>query len=168
MNATIWRRKMREVYVGNLAMTVVNEHVLAEVFNSALGELCDDPRSAPPVVQVNMSPDMKYAFVEMRTHELSDAAMHLDGVELCGRVMKVGRPKGWTPDVAKTCAENPAAEGAAAHAAARKYAGEDVDVVSDQTVSFPLPNTQIPPKCGPNTDQPPTTHPGYRGERRDE
>jgi hypothetical protein len=92
---------------------------------------------------------MKYAFVEMRTHELSDAAMHLDGVELCGRVMKVGRPKGWTPDVAKTCAENPAAEGAAAHAAARKYAGEDVDVVSDQTVSLP---SQIP-KYHPNADQ---------------
>ena len=27
------------VYVGNLAMNVVNEHILAEVFNSALGEL---------------------------------------------------------------------------------------------------------------------------------
>jgi hypothetical protein len=29
------------------------------------------------------------------TDALSDAAQHLDGVELCGRVMKVGRPKGW-------------------------------------------------------------------------
>ena len=125
MNAAIWRRKMREVYVGNLAMNVVNEHILAEVFNSALGELCDNPRGAPPVVQVNMSTDMKYAFVEMRTHALSDAAMHLDGVELCGRVMKVGRPKGWTPDVAKQCAENPGAEDAAAAAAARRFNGEE-------------------------------------------
>ena len=125
MNAAIWRRKMREVYVGNLAMNVVNEHILAEVFNSALGELCDDPRGPPPVVQVNMSADNKYAFVEMRTHALSDAAMHLDGVDLCGRVMKVGRPKGWTPDVAKTCAENPGAENAAAAAAARRFSGEE-------------------------------------------
>ena len=125
MNAAIWRRKMREVYVGNLAMNVVNEHILAEVFNSALGELCDDPRGPPPVVQVNMSADNKYAFVEMRTHALSDAAMHLDGVDLCGRVMKVGRPKGWTPDVAKTCAENPGAEDAAAAAAARRFSGEE-------------------------------------------
>ena len=125
MNAAIWRRKMREGYVGNLAMNVVNEHILAEVFNSALGELCDNPRGAPPVVQVNMSTDMKYAFVEMRTHALSDAAMHLDGVELCGRVMKVGRPKGWTPDVAKQCAENPGAEDAAAAAAARRFNGEE-------------------------------------------
>ena len=125
MNAAIWRRKMREVYVGNLAMNVVNEHILAEVFNSALGELCDDPRGPPPVVQVNMSADNKYAFVEMRTHALSDAAMHLDGVDLCGRVMKVGRPKGWTPDVAKTCAENPGAEDAAAAAAAKRFSGEE-------------------------------------------
>ena len=125
MNAAIWRRKMREVYVGNLAMNVVNEHILAEVFNSALGELCDDPRGPPPVVQVNMSADNKYAFVEMRTHALSDAAMHLDGVDLCGRVMKVGRPKGWTPDVAKTCAENPGAEDAVAAAAARRFNGKE-------------------------------------------
>ena len=39
--------------------------------------------------------------------------------------MKVGRPKGWTQDVAKTCAENPGAEDAAAAAAARRFNGEE-------------------------------------------
>ena len=43
----------------------------------------------------------------------------------------------------------------AAHAAARKYAGEDVDVVSDQTVSFP---SQIP-KYHPITDETLTNYP---------
>ena len=87
-------RKQREVYVGNLAMGVVTEAMLAEVFDSALESLSPDD-ARPPVVGVQISPDGAYAFAEMRTEALSDAAMHLDGVELCGRAMRVGRPKGW-------------------------------------------------------------------------
>ena len=50
--------------------------------------------AGPPVVGVQIAPDGAYAFAEMRTEKLSDAAMHLDGVELCSRAMRVGRPKG--------------------------------------------------------------------------
>ena len=52
-------------------------------------------RRRTPVVGVQIAPDGAYAFAEMRTEKLSDAAMHLDGVELCSRAMRVGRPKGW-------------------------------------------------------------------------
>lgn len=87
-------RKQREVYVGNLAVGIVTEAMLAEVFDSALESLSPDD-AGPPVVGVQIAPDGAYAFAEMRTEKLSDAAMHLDGVELCGRAMRVGRPKGW-------------------------------------------------------------------------
>ena len=43
---------------------------------------------------MNMDGEGKYAFVEMRTEELASAALHLDKVELCGRSINVGRPKG--------------------------------------------------------------------------
>ena len=37
----------------------------------------------------------RFGFVEMRTEELATAAMQLDKVELCGRPINVGRPKGY-------------------------------------------------------------------------
>ena len=98
-------RRQRELYVGNLAMNLVTPEIVAEVFNSALSSLSDD--GLAPVVNVSMSMDGKFAFVEMRTEPLSDAAMHLDGVELCGRAMRVGRPKGWVPPPVDTAAAAP-------------------------------------------------------------
>jgi hypothetical protein len=37
----------------------------------------------------------RFGFVELRTEELAAAAMQLDKVELCGRSINVGRPKGY-------------------------------------------------------------------------
>ena len=37
----------------------------------------------------------RFGFVELRTEELAQAAMQLDKVELCGRSINVGRPKGY-------------------------------------------------------------------------
>ena len=37
----------------------------------------------------------RFGFVELRTEELSCSAMQLDKVELCGRAINVGRPKGY-------------------------------------------------------------------------
>lgn len=37
----------------------------------------------------------RFGFVEMRTEELATSAMALDKVELCGRNINVGRPKGY-------------------------------------------------------------------------
>jgi splicing factor U2AF subunit len=37
----------------------------------------------------------RFGFVEMRTEELASSAMALDKVELCGRNINVGRPKGY-------------------------------------------------------------------------
>ena len=111
---------------GNLAMNVVNEHILAEVFNSALGELCDNPRGrAASRAGEHVNRHEVRLRGDANARAVRRGEMHLDGVELCGRVMKVGRPKGWTPDVAKQCAENPGAEDAAAAAAARRFNGEE-------------------------------------------
>ncbi len=41
------------------------------------------------------SPAGRFGFVELRTEELAQAAMQLDKVELCGRSINVGRPKGY-------------------------------------------------------------------------
>ncbi|KAK9824055.1 hypothetical protein WJX72_007388 [[Myrmecia] bisecta] len=88
-------KKQREVYVGNLTIGVVNDLMLRELFNGALSHLVPDPVANPPVVSAQLDPSGRFGFVEVRTEELASAAMQLDKVELCGRHINVGRPKGY-------------------------------------------------------------------------
>ncbi|EIE26777.1 hypothetical protein COCSUDRAFT_64653 [Coccomyxa subellipsoidea C-169] len=88
-------KKQREVYVGNLTIGAVTDVMLRELFNGALAHLMPDPQLNPPVINVGMDPSGRFGFVEMRTEELATSGMALDKVELCGRNINVGRPKGY-------------------------------------------------------------------------
>lgn len=94
-NALIANKKQREVYVGNLTIGIVNADMLRELFNGALSSLVPDPVTNPPVVSVNMDASGRFGFVEMRSEELANAAMQMDKVELCGRHVNIGRPRGY-------------------------------------------------------------------------
>jgi hypothetical protein len=57
-----------------------------------------DPVASPPVTNVNMDNTGRFAFVEFRTEEMATRALEMDKVvELCGRAMNIGRPKGYVP-----------------------------------------------------------------------
>jgi splicing factor U2AF subunit len=86
-------KKQREVYAGNLTQGLVTAHLLTEFFNGALHPCSKDGQ--PPVISVSMNGDGKFSFIEMRTEELATLAMNLDKVELCGRQINVGRPRGY-------------------------------------------------------------------------
>jgi len=88
-------KKQREVYVGNLTIGVVTEMMIRELFNGALATLVPDPHTNPPVVNCQLDPTGRFAFVELRSEELATSAMSLDKVDLCGRSINVGRPKGY-------------------------------------------------------------------------
>mmetsp|Transcript_19298 Transcript_19298/g.58285 ORF Transcript_19298/g.58285 Transcript_19298/m.58285 type:complete len:391 (-) Transcript_19298:2914-4086(-) len=124
-------KKQREIYVGNLTIGVVTEQLLSDLFNAALIHLVPDaggnlpaPGTAtdfrnhpnPPVVAVRLDATGRFGFVEMRTEDLSFHAMALDKVDLCGRQINVGRPKGY---IEADAGPPPAAIGAAAAFAAQ-------------------------------------------------
>lgn len=88
-------KKQREVYVGNLAIGIITGEHLRELFNAVLALHVPDPVNNPPVINVNMDTSGRYGFVEMRSEELATTAMQLDKLELCGRPINVGRPKGY-------------------------------------------------------------------------
>eukprot|EP00887_Chlorella_sp_A99_P001501 scaffold8.g1501.t1 len=97
-------RKAREIYIGNLAIGIITQELLAEFFNQARGCRCvfasmvPDPTAQPPVVHINMDSTGRFAFVEFRYEEMVDKAVQMDKiVELGGRVMNIGRPKGYVP-----------------------------------------------------------------------
>jgi len=92
-------KKQREIYVGNLAQGIVTKDILEEFFNQALSHMVSDPVAYPPVIQVKMEGSGRFAFIELRTQEMAKQAMRMDKlVEIYGRKMNVGRPKGFIED----------------------------------------------------------------------
>lgn len=91
-------RKAREIYIGNLAIGIITQELLAEFFNQVFASMVPDPTAQPPVVHINMDSTGRFAFVEFRYEEMVDKAVQMDKiVELGGRVMNIGRPKGYVP-----------------------------------------------------------------------
>ena len=95
-------RKRREVYVGNLIQGVVTPNILADVFNAILKKvapkLCEREVAGNPVVNVIMDSQGSFGFAELRCFEMAQIALRFDKVDVCGRPMNVGRPKGYIED----------------------------------------------------------------------
>lgn len=93
-------RKQREIYIGNLAIGIITQELLKEFFDQVFAHMVPDPVSNPPVVNINMDTTGRFAFVEFRSEEMASKALEMDKVvELCGRSMNIGRPKGYVPPV---------------------------------------------------------------------
>jgi hypothetical protein len=90
-------RIQRTVYVGNLAQGVITNELLEEFFNQSLSHLVADPIATPPVNQVQIEGAAgRFAFVEFLSEEIATQALRMDQlVEIHGKVMNVGRPKGY-------------------------------------------------------------------------
>ncbi|KAI7840349.1 hypothetical protein COHA_006131 [Chlorella ohadii] len=91
-------RKQREVYIGNLAIGIITKDLLQEFWDQVFAHAVPDPVNNPPVANINMDPGGRFAFVEFQKEELASKALEMDRVvELCGRAMHIGRPKGYVP-----------------------------------------------------------------------
>ena len=89
-------KKQREVYVGNLSVGVVTQDTIRELFDTVMSQILPAATAAgPPVLNIVMDPSQKFGFVELRSEALATAAINLDKLELCGRPINVGRPKGY-------------------------------------------------------------------------
>lgn len=90
-------KKQREIYVGNLLQHVVSAQMIKDFFTQILQSLPSfDPSAGLPVVNVQMSGEGKFAFVELRDETLAATAISLfHDMELCGRKLHIGRPRGY-------------------------------------------------------------------------
>jgi len=90
-------KKQRELYVGNLPVGMVTPSALRDLFSQPLKTMPNFSEAAgQPVLNVDIAPDGKFAFVEFRDEEITQIALTLfDKMELCGRTLNVGRPRGY-------------------------------------------------------------------------
>ena len=90
------QKKQREIYVGNLMAGVTTTEVLKDLFNALMAQaLPHCVEHGEPVINVNMDASQKFGFVEFRTEEIATCALNLDKMDVAGRQMNIGRPKGY-------------------------------------------------------------------------
>ena len=102
-------RKQRELYVGNLPVGLINPAQLKELFRAPLmtmPNIAPEEEAGPLVNNVDIASDGKFAFVEFRDEPICTLALTLfDKMEVCGRALNVGRPRGFVdPNLPATAA----------------------------------------------------------------
>ena len=92
-------RDRRELYVGNLPVGMVNAQQLKELFRAPLltmPNIAPEESAGTLINNVDLSMDGKFAFVEFRDEAICTLALTLfDKMEVCGRSLNVGRPRGY-------------------------------------------------------------------------
>lgn len=90
----------RELFVGNLALHEVTEEVLRDKLRELLFSLPDYEAAYPGMPEPICSLEMRrngtrglFAFVEFLDDTIASTVQKLNGVELKGRPMRIGRPK---------------------------------------------------------------------------
>eukprot|EP01067_Filipodium_phascolosomae_P008370 Filipodium_phascolosomae@DN7095_c0_g1_i1.p1 len=97
--AALTNKKQREVYVGNLPIGMVTPQMLKELFTKPMTILPEfDPLLGPPVLNVDLGTEGRYAFVEFQSEKLATAALNtFQNLQLYGRQLSLGRPAGYVP-----------------------------------------------------------------------
>ena len=98
-------KEMRELFVGNVPASGVSDTVLKEFLNSAMRQVGLDNGPEDPIITCRMS--AKFSFIELRTPEISKAALSLNGIPFMGQCLKISRPSKYIgpPYQAKTWQE---------------------------------------------------------------
>lgn len=93
-------RHARRLYVGGIGE--VNETEITEFFNDVIDRALGERQEGGAVVSVYINRERHFAFVELRTIELTTACMNLDGVSFRGMPLKVRRPNDYNPATVPT------------------------------------------------------------------
>jgi hypothetical protein len=92
-------KAMRELYVGNLPAGITAAQ-LVQFLNQVAQAVKVNQLPGEPILSATMGGGGLFAFVEFRTAEEAANGLKLNGVELLGCQLKVGRPKGYTEGAA--------------------------------------------------------------------
>merc|ERR1719440_433052 len=88
-------KAMRELYVGNLPAGITAAQ-LVQFLNQVAQAVKVNSLPGEPILSATMGGGGLFAFVEFRTAEEAANGLRLNGVELLGCQLKIGRPKGYT------------------------------------------------------------------------
>jgi splicing factor U2AF 65 kDa subunit len=88
-------RHARRLYVGGIGD--VQEPEIQAFFNDVIDRALGERQDGGAVVSVYINRERHFAFVELKTIELTTACMNLDGVSFRGQPVKIRRPNDYNP-----------------------------------------------------------------------
>ncbi|GLE10455.1 hypothetical protein PINS_up022577 [Pythium insidiosum] len=88
-------RHARRLYVGGIGE--VSEAEIVEFFNDVIDRALGERQEGGAVVSVYINRERHFAFVELKSIELTTACMNLDGISFRGQPVKVRRPNDYNP-----------------------------------------------------------------------
>ncbi|RLN68674.1 hypothetical protein BBJ28_00007972, partial [Nothophytophthora sp. Chile5] len=88
-------RHARRLYVGGIGE--ITEPEITAFFNDVIDRALGEKQEGGAVVSVYINRERHFAFVELRTIELTTACMNLDGVAYRGQPLKIRRPNDYNP-----------------------------------------------------------------------
>ncbi|KAL3673425.1 hypothetical protein V7S43_001137 [Phytophthora oleae] len=88
-------RHARRLYVGGIGE--IAEPEITAFFNDVIDRALGEKQEGGSVVSVYINRERHFAFVELRTIELTTACMNLDGVSYNGQPLKIRRPNDYNP-----------------------------------------------------------------------
>ncbi|CAI5723966.1 unnamed protein product [Peronospora destructor] len=88
-------RHARRLYVGGIGE--ISEAEITVFFNDVIDRALGVKQEGGSVVSVYINRERHFAFVELRTIELTTACMNLDGVSYNGQPLKIRRPNDYNP-----------------------------------------------------------------------
>jgi len=94
-------RHARRLYVGGIPQDTQDDELrdfFVDVISRAIGESYQGS-SADSVVSVYINLERSFAFVELRTIEITAACMSLDGIQFRGHTLKIRRPNDYNPQL---------------------------------------------------------------------
>jgi RNA recognition motif-containing protein len=93
-------RHARRLYVGGIGE--ISEPEITAFFNDVIDRALGEKQEGGSVVSVYINRERHFAFVELRTIELTTACMNLDGVSYNGQPLKIRRPNDYNPATVPT------------------------------------------------------------------
>ncbi|KAF4134065.1 RNA recognition motif-containing protein [Phytophthora infestans] len=88
-------RHARRLYVGGIGE--ISEPEITAFFNDVIDRALGEKQEGGSVVSVYINRERHFAFVELRSIELTTACMNLDGVSYNGQPLKIRRPNDYNP-----------------------------------------------------------------------
>ncbi|RHY63012.1 hypothetical protein DYB34_008549 [Aphanomyces astaci] len=92
-------RHARRLYVGGFGE--ITEAEIERFFNEVIDKALGEVQEHGSVVSVYINRERHFAFVELKTIELTTACMELDGITYHGQPLKIRRPNDYNPSAVK-------------------------------------------------------------------
>ena len=92
-------RHARRLYVGGIPQNQTSEEVLQHFLNDVCAKCLEEENDNSYVISVYMNHKKCFAFVELKSIELTTACLELDGIVYCSNILKIQRANEYKPEL---------------------------------------------------------------------